>query len=106
MSEVRMAVQNLHRYLMLRSDLLALALTNTRDSLGAASNVPSLADHPLHFMTGNFKALCFLIDTKVGLTRFHPTSRDKSDKMCDKQKVLNNFPTTLFIKNWLSSKCI
>jgi len=43
---------------------------------------------------------------KVGLTRFHPTSRDKSDKMRDKQKVLNNFPTTLFIKNWLSSKCI
>jgi len=43
---------------------------------------------------------------KVGLTRFHPTSCDKSDKMHDKQKVLNNFPTTLFIKNWLSSKCI
>ena len=47
-----------------------------------------------------------LLTAKVGLTRFHPTSRDKSDKMRDKQKALNNFPTTLFIKNWLSSKCI
>ena len=49
----------------------------------------------------NWGSIC-----KVGLTRFHPTSCDKSDKMRDKQKVLNNFPTTLFIKNWLSSKCI
>jgi len=43
---------------------------------------------------------------KVGLTRFHPTSCDKSDKMRDKQKSLNNFPTTPFIKKWLLYKYI
>ena len=34
-----------------------------------------------------------MVILKVGLTRFHPTSRDKSDKMRYKHKFLNNFPT-------------
>ena len=37
-----------------------------------------------------------LSEYKVGLTRFHPMSRDKSDKMHYIHKFSNNFPTKKF----------
>ena len=39
-----------------------------------------------------------LLHCKVGLTRFHPTSCDKSDKMCYIPKFSNNFPTKKLYK--------
>jgi len=55
---------------------------------------------------GPFYLLNKKLTCNVGLIRNYPTLYDKSDKMYNKQKVLNNFPTTLFIKNWPSSKYI
>jgi hypothetical protein len=70
-------------------------------------------DFLLRVCSGTFSARHFLTDIsiwggadrdKVGLIRIQPTSRDKMVTMRDKQKCLNNFPTTGFIKNQFPQK--